>query len=202
MKIAFIGTHGVGKTTLCYELAARVKKQGVDADIVKEVARSSPLPINQRTTVDAQLWILHTQIAREIELESRSDVVICDRSVLDNYAYLCHSCGRQPGAEQLVEDWIGSYELLFRVPLGSARISRDGVRDTDPVFQRAIDRLVQDLLQRMRVPVHDLSGLARTRWITTTTAALLARLRGEEEPQMPAQKETNQLDLFKSAGDP
>ena len=27
MKIAFIGTHGVGKTTLCYELAAALKEQ-------------------------------------------------------------------------------------------------------------------------------------------------------------------------------
>ncbi len=26
MKIAFIGTHGVGKTTLCFELAAALKR--------------------------------------------------------------------------------------------------------------------------------------------------------------------------------
>ena len=27
MKVAFIGTHGVGKTTLCYELAAALKRR-------------------------------------------------------------------------------------------------------------------------------------------------------------------------------
>ena len=48
MKIAFIGTHGVGKTTLCYDVVAALKRRGVNADIVKEVARLSPLPINQR----------------------------------------------------------------------------------------------------------------------------------------------------------
>ena len=54
MKIAFIGTHGVGKTTLCYELAGVLKRQNVHVDIVKEVARLSPLPINQKTSLDAQ----------------------------------------------------------------------------------------------------------------------------------------------------
>ena len=58
MKIAFIGTHGVGKATLCYDLAALLKRQGIDADIVKEVARLSPLPINRQTSLEAQTWIL------------------------------------------------------------------------------------------------------------------------------------------------
>ena len=39
MKIAFIGTHGVGKTTLCYELAAALKRLDLSVDLVKEVAR-------------------------------------------------------------------------------------------------------------------------------------------------------------------
>jgi thymidylate kinase len=195
MKVAFIGTHGVGKTTLCYELAARLKKRSVDADIVKEVARSSPLPINQRTTVAAQLWILHMQIAREIEVESRCEVVICDRSVLDNYAYLLHASGRQAGAEHLVEDWIATYDLLFRVP-PAGRISKDGIRDTDPLFQRAIDRRIRRLVQEMRVEVQDLSALPRARWITSATQAVLARIEGPEESSRAAAKPKTQLDLF------
>ena len=39
MKVAFIGTHGVGKTTLCFDLAARMKRLDLSVDIVKEVAR-------------------------------------------------------------------------------------------------------------------------------------------------------------------
>ena len=34
MKIAFIGTHGVGKTTLCFDLAARLKRLDHGVDIV------------------------------------------------------------------------------------------------------------------------------------------------------------------------
>ena len=54
MKIAFIGTHGVGKTTLCFELAALLKKRDRVVEMVREVARFCPLPINRDTTVAAQ----------------------------------------------------------------------------------------------------------------------------------------------------
>ena len=49
MKVAFIGSHGVGKTTLSYDLAAQLKRRGANVDIVKEVARLSPLPIRRRS---------------------------------------------------------------------------------------------------------------------------------------------------------
>ena len=56
MKLAFIGSHGVGKTTLCFDLASRLKRLDMDVDIVKEVARGCPLPINRETTLEAQSW--------------------------------------------------------------------------------------------------------------------------------------------------
>ena len=66
MKVALIGSHGVGKTTLSFELAARLKHRNLDVDVVREVARRCPLPINLETTLPAQQWILHTQIVEEI----------------------------------------------------------------------------------------------------------------------------------------
>ena len=145
VKLAFIGTHGVGKTTLCYDLAAVLKRRGLDADIVKEVARTSPLPINRKTSLEAQTWILMTQVAEEIRSASQNRVVVCDRSVLDNYAYMVLACGRQKPIERFVDHWMRTYDLLFKVPiLGQA--SPDGVRDTDEFFMRAIDDQVERLL--------------------------------------------------------
>jgi predicted ATPase len=164
VKVAFIGTHGVGKTTLCFDLAALLKKQDVHVDIVKEVARLSPLPINQKTSFEAQLWILMTQVAEEIRSGAHHKVVVCDRSVLDNYAYMMFACGRQKAVERFVEYWIRSYDLLFKVPLaGSA--SADGVRDTDEFFMRSIDRLVDDLLAEKRVEHRLLPVGERERWV-------------------------------------
>ncbi len=116
MKLALIGTHGVGKTTLCFELAARLKRRSLDVEIVREVARRCPLPINQQTTVRAQEWILLTQMALEIEASAAHEIVLCDRSVLDNYCYLVHAAGTQPLWERVLDDWIPTYDLLVWVP--------------------------------------------------------------------------------------
>jgi nicotinamide riboside kinase len=164
MKIAFIGSHGVGKTTLCYDLASALKRQGASVDIVKEVARLSPLPINRQTSVDAQTWILMTQVAEEIRSASQNDVVVCDRSVLDNYAYMVLACGRQKPIERFVDHWMRTYDLLFKVPFAGAA-SADGVRDTDEFFIRSIDELVDTLLEEKKIRHERLPLGRRDEWI-------------------------------------
>ena len=164
LKIAFVGTHGVGKTTLCYELAAWMKKREARVDMVREVARRCPLPINRETTLAAQSWILHRQIADEIQLANEQDVVICDRSVLDNYAYLVHRLGPLRPLDDLIAHWMRTYTHLFKVPI-VAPPAFDGVRDTTREFQEAIDREVEGLLARFEIPVHRLEPAERARWI-------------------------------------
>ena len=164
LKVAFIGTHGVGKTTLCFDLASRLKRLDFGVDVVKEVARSCPLPINQDTTLEAQAWILHTQIAQEIAAASQYDAVICDRSVLDNYAYLVARVGRQREYDALVERWVGSYSALFKVPVLQAP-TFDGKRDTSQAFQMEIDGVIEDLLAAFGVPCHRLDAGDRPGWV-------------------------------------
>ena len=166
MKIAFFGTHGVGKTTLCYDLASALKRQGVSVDMVKEVARLAPLPINRQTSLDAQTWILMTQVAEEIRSSSLNDVVVCDRSVLDNYAYMVLACGRQKPIERFVDHWMKTYDLLFKVPFAGAA-SADGVRDTDEFFIRSIDQLVDTLLEEKEIAHERLPAGRREDWIGT-----------------------------------
>ncbi len=156
MKIAFVGTHGTGKTTLCYELAAWMKKREARVDMVREIARRCPLPINQETTLEAQSWILHRQIAEEIQTASEQDVVICDRSVLDNYAYLTHRLGPLAPLDELVRYWMKTYSHLFKVPIVSAP-AFDGTRDTSAAFQRAIDEEVDGLIERFGIKVYQLA---------------------------------------------
>ena len=102
MKVAFIGTHGVGKTTLAFEMASQLKKLGANVGFLEEVARRCPFPINEDTSLVAQTWILVETIRREIELSKVYPEVVCDRSVLDNYCYMELKFGRQ---EPLVRRW-------------------------------------------------------------------------------------------------
>ncbi len=172
MKIAFIGTHGVGKTTLCFDLAGVLKRAGVSVDMVKEVARLSPLPINRKTSLDAQTWILMTQVAEEIRSSAYNEVVVCDRSALDNYAYMALACGRQKPFERFVAYWMKSYDLLFKVSIAGAP-SADGVRDTDEFFMRAIDSLVDKLLGELKVPHEVLPAGERAQWSEMAKDAVL-----------------------------
>ncbi len=175
MKIAFIGTHGVGKTTLCYGLAARLKARDVVLDIVHEVARRCPLPINRETSLAAQSWILHTQLAEELVAAARYPVVLCDRSVLDNYVYMLLSAGRQPALETLVESWMSTYDLLVTVPITGAP-NPDGLRATDPEFQGAVAERLMRELDRRRLPALRLDADHRDRWLDEVEHEALSRL--------------------------
>jgi GTPase SAR1 family protein len=188
VKIAFIGTHGVGKTTLCYDLAGRLKRLDLAVDIVKEVARECPLPINRATTLEAQAWILHTQIADEITACARYEAVICDRSVLDNYAYLVHRMGRRREYDPLVRRWMASYTGLFKVPVLQTP-SFDGTRDMSATFQSEIDRTLDALLDAFAVPCLRLGPERREHWIDDV-------LRHLDLPLAPPQ-----IDLFTQTRD-
>ncbi len=180
-KIAFIGSHGVGKTTLCYGLAARLKRRDVAVEVVHEVARRCPLPINEETSVAAQSWILHSQIAEELVAQARYPVVVCDRSVLDNYVYLLLAAGRQEGPEALVRFWMQGYDLLVHVPIFE-QLSPDGIRSPDPGFQHAVeDRLARELAKR-NLPALHLDPAARAGWLDTVERNVWELLRPAQLP--------------------
>jgi hypothetical protein len=149
LKLALIGTHGVGKTTLAYELCSLLKKSHHNVELVTEVARQSPFPVNAATTIEGQLWILHAQIAAELDAARRAPHVICDRSVLDNYCYLVNKFGRQSQLETWLEWWMESYALLVGVPCALGEITPDGFRSEDRAFQHRIHSLLIELLSTL-----------------------------------------------------
>jgi len=180
VKIAFIGTHGVGKTTLCFELAALLKKRDKTVEMVREVARFCPLPINRDTTIAAQSWILHTEIAEELVAEHKAEVVVCDRSVLDNYCYLLQT-GRLPVLEPLVRWWSSTYGLLIKVPIVGT-LQFDGLRDVDDAFQRAVDEKIEEVLAEWSVPVLRLDAGRRPDWAADSLQAILPLLGPVQQP--------------------
>ena len=174
-KLAFIGSHGVGKTTLCFGLAARLKSRDLLLDVVHEVARRCPLPLNEETSVDAQTWIAHTQIAEEVAAGATFPISICDRSVLDNYAYLELAHGKIDALERMVRDWIATYQLLFLVPVLHAP-QPDGTRAVSEAFQSQVEAKLWDLVHRFEVPVEDLSSVPRAQWLDHVETIVLDRL--------------------------
>jgi thymidylate kinase len=164
VKIAFIGTHGVGKTSTCYFLAYLIKAkllEGSDArvEVVSEVARiladEQKIPLNEQTTLSAQQMIARKQIQMETEASDHNDIVICDRSYMDNIAYAEHKFGKQQMFHQTGPAWMKTYDYLFKVPI-TKRPFEDGIRSTDPEFQKAIDKRIDELIKLWDVPCETL----------------------------------------------
>ena len=149
-KIALVGTHGIGKTTIAYELAGAVKRTGKTVELITELARECPFPLNDQATAEAYQWIISRQVQLEIEKSARADVVICDRSVLDNFAYYIRRYGtsspRYEALSRFCTYWMTTYDFLVRLPLSSPP-SDDGFRSTDPRFQAEIDELCDSLFE-------------------------------------------------------
>jgi hypothetical protein len=183
VKLALIGTHGAGKTTLAFETCSLLKKAGHNVELVTEIARQSHFPVNAETTLDAQLWILHAQIAAELDAARRAPHVICDRAVLDNYCYLVNKFGRQPHLEPWLAWWMESYAILIGVPAYAEGIIPDGFRSEDRAFQQRIETILKELLtsdpfQKIRPRVNWLDPRERQVWGERIFAAAIPYLDG------------------------
>src|SRR3954447_26864873 len=176
-KVAFIGSHGIRKTTALLAFAAEVQRSGRSVELVREVVRDNPLGINEGATGEAKLWVLVSQIRQELELARRADVLVTDRGVMDNYAYYLRACG---GADEfevlpLVRRWSQTYDLVVRL-LPDVALQADGVRSTNDAFRDEVELILNRVLPDL-VPADRLGTLgaadvtSRTDWF-----AVLERL--------------------------
>ena len=77
-KIAFIGSHGIRKTTAALAFASVIQRAGRAVEFAREVVRDNPLGINEGATAEAQLWVLTSQIRRELELSRKAECLVTD----------------------------------------------------------------------------------------------------------------------------
>lgn len=163
-KIAIIGTHGTGKTTICHDLVSALKKQDKNAEYLEELARNCPLPINEQTTSAAQEWIIRAQILKEFEAEhvKKAEYLICDRSVFDNYVYHLYSAGKSDKVDELVMEHVWTYDHLFKVPINPTYLKGDDIRSTGAEFQKGVDHLLDSELKKRGIPFHNYKSLKET----------------------------------------
>jgi len=158
MKIAIIGTHFSGKTELLSEVSELFKErygEGTVATVV-EVVRRCPLPVNEDTLFEAQKWILMQQVKEEIE-KSGHDVIISDRSVVDNYIYMLRKFPERARAFlPLVLEHAKTYDYIFKTTPIETEIQEDGFRDTNPAFRREIEGMLLKFIAENGIKVYDL----------------------------------------------
>jgi len=169
-KIAFIGSHSVRKSNAVHAFASTIGRAGRSVEVGREVVRFNPLGLNEGATPEAQLWVLLTQVQQELELGGRAEVLVTDRSVVDNFAYYQRvTGGTDPFAiESLIRAWAPTYDLSVRL-LPDVALQPDGVRSTSDAFRDEIeallDRVIPEYLPAERViPVRASEVTAEFDW--------------------------------------
>ena len=173
LYIAVTGVHGSGKTTLCGKLADAIRELGLDVAVGAEVARDCPYPVSLETTREAQNWIFEAHSKMEDVLrEEDHDVVIFDRTLLDNVLYTLRYLGVRGGyidmacADQMDEAQGClhnlDYCLVIRTHLVPLRPS------DDPEFAKQMEGLF-DVFMAPFVDV-DVEDVRNTDVIQTTVA--------------------------------
>jgi nicotinamide riboside kinase len=149
-KIAFIGSHGIRKTSALLAFAAEVQRAGRSVELGREVVRDNPLGINEGATGEAQLWVLVSQIRQELELARKADILATDRGVMDNYAYYLRACGGEDryDIEPLLRRWSRTYDLVVRL-LPDVALQADGVRSTNDAFRDEVEAILDRVLSSL-----------------------------------------------------
>lgn len=149
-KIAIVGTHGTGKTTLAYKICAAAKDRNMNATIINEVARGCPFPLNEGSSLNGCIWMISDQLNKEMTaIAQKTDIIVCDRSLLDMIAYVPYerACGEiYEYLKIFCMKWFRTYDKVFWVHPSGEKIEPDGTRATDTKYQKAIHMQFQYVL--------------------------------------------------------
>jgi nicotinamide riboside kinase len=166
MKIAFIGTHSTGKTTMLNELKKLNLPYTYHTEVVRDLINNYKIQINEDSTEETQL-IFFNEYLKKLILEGN---FISDRCILDALAYtewLSVEKGNiKPylvGYMNLVaKEYVGRYDKIFYFPIEFKNV-QDGVRSTDEKFREEIDCYMLGVLERFKVPYIKVTGTVKER---------------------------------------
>ena len=176
-KVALVGAHGTGKTTLTQHLAS-----GTDLSRFKLLIATTPevprivcaaVGDNEyfrrgNNTLMKQLLLLVGQPVYEASKGRGSDLLICDRSILDHWAYTKTLFSSEIPSDietvlcTFIRKHLESYDLLAYVPI-EFTVQDDGTREGDIAFQAAIDQVIHSSLVEWAVPFIEIRGSVEER---------------------------------------
>lgn len=165
LKIGILGSHDTGKTTLAFALCSGLKSKHLFVGLVEESVRECPFPINEMTNFLSQYWILNSQINYEIQKHTKFNVIVTDRTVIDNYAYAVRASRMKRIDRDDLEilriksqHWAKTYDFLFYTKIPKKKLEDDGFRSTAKAFQIEIDKIIKELILDWKLQVTELDG--------------------------------------------
>jgi nicotinamide riboside kinase len=167
VKVAFVGTSCIGKTSLLEACRASL---GDEALYVDEAAREWFMlhpEVADRFGVLAQGEVQALALQKEKKAHElsagqagRYSAILCDRSVLDAPVYV-HSQGNTVGAQELlgrVRSWLPTYDRIFLLDPVDVPYSPDDIRTEDKATRQLFHDAFRDFFRANELPYWLLSG--------------------------------------------
>lgn len=88
VKVGICGINNVGKTTLANKIYRLLEERGYNCKVYDDVFKLSEGSKNEKITLSRNLLFLIKQMDQENECDA--DICIYDRTLLDNFLYLCN----------------------------------------------------------------------------------------------------------------
>ncbi len=155
IKVAVVGSHGVGKTTMIEEI---IKLDLFTYDHIHGIPRSiinKGFPMGKSSTVDSFVnYILEQFKAERMAELSENRVLFSDRTTLDASAYArVNALIPRPYVpeyfvEMLHEVWLREsqfYDLIVYVPV-EFPMKSDGIRDEDEAYRKDVCVEIENLM--------------------------------------------------------
>lgn len=125
--LAFDGTHASGKTTLKYQIAAKLKEKGINCVVLSEPARNSSLVDDvvlrgiDNFDIPLEVDLIMNHISQCIRGTRDGEIILSDRTPANVLAYteLLISSENQlennllKKCNTLIETWVKFYDLIF-----------------------------------------------------------------------------------------
>ena len=157
MKIAFVGTQCVGKTTfiedVCKAFPEFVRPTWTYRDAIREAGIEDK--INQKTCIASQKIIFDAVCE---EAKRAPDNALLDRSVMDAVAYTAWpgiygdedtdiTSQAVKNMRKTAGEMMDHYDLVIYIPIDETiALEDDDFRDTDPVYRRQMAEIFEGLL--------------------------------------------------------
>lgn len=177
IRIALVGAHGTGKTTLSRVLSEHLQDLGLKVMSLPEVPRllcseaGDPVFFRRgnNSPLRQSLILLGHAIYELLSLKSDVDVVISDRALLDHWAYTVYLFSeelREAGVfdlyESLVVTHCQAYDAIVFIPIEFPVVD-DGTREDDAAFQSGIQSTIHRLLESRELTHTTIKGSVEER---------------------------------------
>lgn len=165
MKIAFIGSHSTGKTTILNELKKIYPYKNYISEMVRELKKKYKITINEQTTMKNQL-VFFNECLKILLLEKE---FISDRSILDVYAYteyiylrdqydIINNKFKVNNNDKYIIEYMVSciikymklYDKIFYFPI-EFNLVKDDIRSNNEKYRLEIDQIINDCLKEFKI---------------------------------------------------